>query len=96
VADISLNHEGVNQAVAEMQQATSQIENSLDDLMQQLRPLATSFTGESANAWVQFQNAVSSAEHAMSADFGKGATVLDTMHGSLTDGDKRGAAILGA
>jgi WXG100 family type VII secretion target len=96
VANIQLNHEGVNQAVADMQQATSQIESALDDLMQQLRPLAESFTGQSASAWAQFQNAVNTAETAMSADFGKGSTVLDTMHGHLADGDKRGAAILGA
>lgn len=95
MADISLNHEGINEAVTDMQQATTRIENSLDDLMSQLRPLATSFTGEAANAWLRFQSAVSRAEQALSADFGKGATVLDAMHGSLADGDRRGAAILG-
>ena len=95
MANIQLNHEGVDQAVADMRQATSQIESALDDLMRQLRPLAESFTGRSAHAWADFQNQVNTAETAMSADFGRGSTVLDTMHGHLTDGDNRGAAILG-
>jgi uncharacterized protein YukE len=96
VADISLNHEGINQAVADMQQATAGIERALEDLMHQLQPLAGSFTGESDHAWAAFQNTVSSAEQAMSADFGKGSSVLDVMHGHLSDGDKHGASILGA
>lgn len=96
MADISVSHIGVDQAVTDMQQATTQIETELDNLMHQLQPLAQSFAGQAAGAWVDFQNTVSSAESAMSADFGKGSTVLDTMHSHLKDGDRRGAAILGA
>jgi uncharacterized protein YukE len=96
MADIQLRHETVDQAVQEMVQATNQMKTNMDDLVQGLQQMASTFTGAAADAWQQFQKAANDADNAMNADFGKGAYTLEEMHNIHKNADFRGAGVFGA
>jgi uncharacterized protein YukE len=91
MADVMLQHQTVEQAVADMQQATRMMDNALDNLVAGLSPLAATFEGQSATAWLEFQNAANHADFTMQGLFGHGAVVLSDMHDIHKLADYRGA-----
>jgi uncharacterized protein YukE len=95
MADIMLNHETVDNAVAEMQQATATMTSNLDALVQQLQPVAATFTGAASEAWQQFQKAANRADEIMQQDFGQGQVRLQDMHDYHKQADTKGASIFG-
>jgi uncharacterized protein YukE len=95
MADIMLNHETVDNAVAEMQQATATMTSNLDALVQQLKPVADTFTGAAASAWTQFQLAANHADEVMHQDFSQGQVRLQEMHNYHKQADNKGASIFG-
>jgi ABC-type transporter Mla subunit MlaD len=92
---IQLNHESVNQAIEEMQQATATMDQNLQDLLQGLQSMAATFSGQSATAWEQFRTVAQSADAQMQADFGQGANRLQMMHEAHIDADTNGTRIFG-
>jgi len=93
MADIQLNHQSVQQAVDDMVQATQQMRTNLDALLQELRPVASTFTGAAADSWQQFQVAANHADNTMNNDFGQGHVILSDMHQAHISADLRGASI---
>lgn len=96
MADIQLRHETVDRAVDEMVQATQQMRTNMEELVQQLQSMASTFTGAAADSWHQFQNAANRADDAMNNDFGQGHVVLTEMHNIHKLADRQGAQIFGA
>jgi uncharacterized protein YukE len=93
MADIMVMHQTVEQAVADMQQATRMMDNALDNLLAGLSPLASTFEGQSATAWAEFQNAANQADANMQALFGQGAVILSDMHEIHKLADYRGSQV---
>jgi len=91
MADVTLHHPQVEQAAADMQQATMQMSNALDDLETGMSAMASTFSGQSADAWREFQAAANRAEIDMQAAFGHGAIVLTQMHETHKRADHHGA-----
>jgi uncharacterized protein YukE len=95
MANIQLKHEGVDQAVEAMQQATREMHNALDNLVQGMTPMAQTFTGAAATAWVEFQTAAHQADSGMQGLFGQGSVILADMHEAHIRSDRSGAAVYG-
>jgi uncharacterized protein YukE len=95
MGDIQLNHQSVDNAVASMQQSTQTMINHMDQLVQGLQSMSSTFTGAAADAWHQFQTAANQAANAMNNDFGKGSVVLADMHNIHKSADQKGASIFG-
>jgi uncharacterized protein YukE len=95
MADIQLNHETVNQAVDEMNQTAQQMESAVEDLINQLTPLSTSFQGAAAVAFNDISANRQKIYDDLTATFSNGAGVLGNMHQELIAGDRRGASMLG-
>jgi methyl-accepting chemotaxis protein len=93
MADIQLRHESVDQAVQEMIQATQQMRTNMEELLRGLQSMAHTFTGASADAWHQFQQAANAADNAMNNDFGQGHVVLAEMHNIHKNADLKGASV---
>lgn len=91
---IHLNHETVNEAVNEMMTANQQMLAAMDDLVQELTPLAQTFEGETKNAWQEVQRTIDAQHQRMTEAFGNASGVLTSMHETLTTADHRGAAFL--
>ena len=95
MADIQLNHESVNQATEEMQQATMTMSNNLNDLLQGLQAMSATFSGNTATEWEVFRTTAQNADAAMQKDFGQGAHVLANMHQAHIDSDRKGVSLFG-
>ena len=91
MADIQLQHEAVTAAVEEMQQAAQQMHSNLDELAQVLQANRDKFQGDAANAFIEFQQAVSRNDSAMTGEFASGAQILSDMHDTLSKADSRAA-----
>ncbi|WP_333769021.1 WXG100 family type VII secretion target [Streptomyces sp. IBSBF 2435] len=95
MANVNLRHEGVSQAVEDMQRVANDMLSAVEDLMNQLQPLASSFSGMAAEVFEEISKNRQQIYHDLTANFSAGSSTLDTMHQSLNDGDRRGASILG-
>ena len=95
MANIQLNHEGVDQAVSDMTQAANQMKNAVEDLINSLQPLAQSFQGAAAGVFSEISKNRMTIYNDLTTTFSAGTGALDTMHQNLTEGDRRGASILG-
>ena len=91
MADVYMHHSPVEQAINEMVVTTRKMSNALDDLIAGLTPMASTFSGEAATAWVEFQTVANTADQKMQELFGTGSTVLAEMQRIIKDGDRRGA-----
>ena len=91
MADVTIFHARVEQAVADMQQATVQMGNALDNLEVGLTAMASTFSGQSAEAWREFQAAANQADVNMQNAFGHGSIVLTDMHEIQKYADYKGA-----
>ncbi|MDG4771185.1 hypothetical protein [Solwaraspora sp. WMMD792] len=96
MADIHLNHPGLSQAIDDMVQATTQMRNAMQQLMQGLTPFEQTFAADGSRPqWDAFKVAVSQADAQMQNSFGKGALALSDMQNIHIDSDRRGTNILG-
>lgn len=96
MADLHIQNETLDQAITDMVQATQAMTNNLQDLIQGIGPMASTFTGQAATAWAQFQTVAQQADTNMQQDFGKGSQILQQMHDLHLDADKKGAARFGS
>ena len=55
MADVTINHQRVEQAVEDMKQATRQMHTAAGEPSPGMAPMASSFVGVSATAWQEFQ-----------------------------------------
>ncbi|WP_326553460.1 hypothetical protein [Micromonospora sp. NBC_01813] len=96
MADLHVNHAGVSQAITDMQQATVQMQNAMQQLLQGLTPFERTFEADGARPeWNAFKLAVAQADERMQATFGKGAVALGDMQQIHIDSDRRSTNILG-
>jgi WXG100 family type VII secretion target len=87
MADIDLDYKGAEQAISDMQAASSKIDSELSTLMHQLAPFANQFVGQAAEAYQQFQTRVSQLEASMRTSLSQGSHILDTMMQGHRDSD---------
>ncbi|MDH6133264.1 uncharacterized protein YukE [Kitasatospora sp. MAA4] len=92
MADLTLHHETVDQAVQELQAAGTTMTNDLEHLVQVLTPLKEHFQGAAATAFEEFLAAVNANEQKMTEDIAAAAACLDNMHQTMTAADHAGAA----
>ncbi|MDG4765990.1 hypothetical protein O7632_18055 [Solwaraspora sp. WMMD406] len=96
MADIHVNHSGVSQAITDMQQATVQMQNAMQQLLQGLTPFERTFEADGSRPeWDAFKLAVSQADERMQSTFGRGALALGDMQQIHIDSDRRSTNILG-
>ncbi|MFY1699965.1 MULTISPECIES: hypothetical protein [unclassified Solwaraspora] len=96
MADIHLNHPGLSQAIDDMVQATGQMRNAMQQLMQGLVPFEQTFDADGSRPqWDAFKLAVAQADEQMQNSFGKGAMALGEMQNIHIDSDRRSTNILG-
>ncbi|MFF8430649.1 WXG100 family type VII secretion target [Streptomyces sp. NPDC016566] len=93
MADIQLQHETVQQATEEMKQATKTMITNLEDLIQGLQNMRSTFSGQSAQEFNAFLKVAHQAEGVMHNDFGQGSNALEGMHECLTNADNKGATL---
>ena len=94
MSDIVLNHEPINQAVAEMNQAAQNMQSTFDQMMQQIRSVSDSFKGAAAEAFQQMYQNHSALSQNLGESFGSGGATLGNMHEEINSSDNRGASIL--
>ncbi|WP_035792372.1 WXG100 family type VII secretion target [Kitasatospora mediocidica] len=92
MADLTLHHETVDQAVQELQAAGNTMKSDLDHLVQVLTPLQEHFQGAAATAFTEFLAAVNQNEQQMTDDIAAAAACLDSMHQTMTHADNQAAA----
>ncbi|MDH6108936.1 uncharacterized protein YukE [Kitasatospora sp. MAP12-15] len=92
MADLTLHHETINQAVQELQAAGNTMRNDMDHLVQVLTPLQEHFQGAAATAFTDFLAAVNQNETQMTEDIAAAASCLGTMHETMVTADNQAAA----
>jgi WXG100 family type VII secretion target len=91
MSDVLLQHGGLDQAEQDLQQASSQVIQQMDELVSGLQPLAASFSGQAADAFHAFCKTVSAAESQMQTDLTQAVQALQAMHDNHRYADTKGS-----
>jgi uncharacterized protein YukE len=95
MAHLMLNHEAIDTAAQEMNQAAQAMQQTFDEMMQQISALAESFQGAAAEVFQEMSRRQGLISQELGASFGSGATALNNMHDEINTADNNGAKILG-
>lgn len=102
MGDVTLYQEPVSQAIDEMRQATTTMQNALEAFIQDvnqilsLAPNEEGIAGLTSQSWQQIQNQLNAKIDDMNALFGQGAPTLQYMTDQIHQGDNQGANIIGS
>ncbi|MES9508829.1 hypothetical protein ABWJ92_20810 [Streptomyces sp. NPDC000609] len=89
--NVQLVKDAANTAIEEMVAANTSMVQALNDMKDQITPLAASFTGATAAAWLDFQNYVDTATADMNHAFGQGSQALQQMIDAQIEADLKGS-----
>ncbi|MER8088810.1 WXG100 family type VII secretion target [Streptomyces sp. NPDC058316] len=91
MADIDMLINDTRHDVDNLNQANSQMMQALDDMVQQLQPIAGSFKGASSSAWQEVQTTVNTTIAEMNTSHKQGVAALNEMVERLLHHDLQGA-----
>ncbi|MFD6426663.1 hypothetical protein [Streptomyces sp. NPDC060198] len=96
MADVELKKAAANAAIDDMGQANAAMTAALQDMLDRIRPLQQSFSGDSAQAWAEFQGTVNAAINKMNTTFTQGTQALTSMVDLQIQADLAGGRQLSA
>ncbi|MFE4451353.1 WXG100 family type VII secretion target [Streptomyces sp. NPDC056796] len=94
MADVQVKKAAAHAVIDDMVQANSTMTAALQDMLDRIRPLQASFSGNAAAAWTEFQTTVNMSVEKMNSTFGQGAQSLERMVDAQIGADHRAASQL--
>jgi len=92
--DISIQYDEIESCTSRYKQASQQMEQDLQELLQILTSHTESFQGPYAEPFAAFSQLLSRSHDQLTADLQSGATALQNISDSLHEGDAAAASIL--